>query len=106
MERDSRRVTLSHPVEAHGETLTELVIQEPTARDFESMDRGKGQIQQVHHLLASCAKVPYSTILSLRVRDYQAAMGALAELGFQEAAEPLTESSDEFPETGLTPSES
>jgi len=84
VERRSTKVTLEQPVEANGETISELTIFEPAARECEAMDRGKGEIQKANHLLAACARVPYSTILLLSARDYQSAMEALGELGFSQ----------------------
>ena len=94
MERRSIKVSLASPIRAHDEDVTELVIQEPRALEFEAMDRGKGELQKVNHLLAACAKVPYSSILTLCSRDYQAAMEALGKLGFQEASPLPSESSE------------
>jgi len=94
MERKSVKVALEQPVEAHGVEVSELTIQEPSAREFEAMDRGKGEIQKTNYLLAACSKVPYSTILNLSAHDYQAALAALGELGFQEASPPSDESSE------------
>lgn len=91
MERQSKKITLVEPVEAHGQQVHELEIHEPAAREFEAMDRGSGRIQQAHHLLAACARIPYSSILSLCAKDYQAAMEALGELGFSQAPEPQSE---------------
>src|SRR3990167_8913548 len=105
MERRSVKVTLEQPVDAHGVEVSELTIYEPAARECEAMDRGKGEVQKANHLLAACAKIPYSTVLSLGSRDYQAAMGGLGELGFQEGSPSLSESSEESIETGPTLSE-
>lgn len=94
MERKSTELVLEQPVEAHGGTISKLTISEPSAREFEAMDRGKGEIQKTNHLLAACAKVPYSTILNLSARDYQAALGALGELGFTQASETSSDSEE------------
>jgi len=105
VERRSVKVKLEQPIEANGTEIAELTIIKPAGREFEAMDRGKGEVQRTNHLLAACAKVPYSTILNLSPEDYEAAMGALGGLGFPEASQPSSESSEEFLETGPTRSE-
>ena len=88
MERRSIKVLLSEPIRAHDADVAELVVYEPRALDFEAMDRGKGEFQKKNHLLAACCKVPYSSIVTLCMRDYHAAMEALAALDFMEAPQP------------------
>jgi hypothetical protein len=79
---ETRRVPLSRAIQAHDQKVSELVIYEPTAKELQALERGKGEIARVNHLLAECARIPYSSVLLLRARDWQACMEALAEMGF------------------------
>lgn len=87
-------VKLAVPIEAHGETLTELVLREPTGKDirvngmpfrFHAED---GSIitdaAAVHRYIAALAAVPPSTVDRLAPSDWSAAMAAV--LGFFGAA--------------------
>ena len=105
-EEKSITIQLMEVLEAHGRELTELVVHAPRARDFEHMDAGgTGEIKRTNHLLASCAKIPYSSVLQLGSRDYQAALEALASLGFTASPTPSEESDEESPATGSGRSE-
>jgi hypothetical protein len=81
-ELEKRTVQLSRPIPAHDQIHHVLVIHEPTAKELQALERGKGEIARVNHLLAECARIPYSSVLLLRARDWQACMEALAEMGF------------------------
>lgn len=91
-------VRLAVPIEAHGETLTELVLREPTGKDirisgmpfrFHAED---GTIvtdtASVHRYIASLAAVPPSTVDRLAPGDWSAAMAVV--LGFFGAAAPTS----------------
>lgn len=95
------RVTLKRAIEAHGKQVSELVIREPTAKELEAMQRGKGgEISQLNHLLAECAQIPYSSVLKLRAGDWRKALEALQSFDFLDADEPSEESSTPSPQTG------
>ena len=92
MERPSRTVTLQHPIQVDGEPCTELVIREPSPKDLQATDAGKGDVHKANLLLAACAGIPISSVYLLRMVDYQACTEALAELGFTSPSEPGDES--------------
>ncbi len=87
-------VKLAVPIEAHGETLSELTMREPVGKDiringmpfrFHAED---GSIitdaAAVHRYIAALAAVPPSTVDRLAPSDWSAAMAAV--LGFFGAA--------------------
>lgn len=99
-------VTLGDPIQAHGEQITTLVIHKPKPKDFEAMDEGKGETAKANRLLASCARIPYSSVLTMELEDYEACMDALGGLaGFLEPLGSLEESSSPSPETGTSSSD-
>ena len=84
------RIPLSTPIEAHGETLSEITLREPTGRDLRlcglpyriSMETGEATIDAsaMAKMISALAAVPPSTVDRLSAEDWQAAMGAV--LGF------------------------
>ncbi len=83
-------ITLKHPIEAHGDTLTTLSLSEPTLGvldDVEISVRGDGSVQfnlgDLHKLVANMASIPPSAAKKIRVSDMaeigKAVMGFLAE---------------------------
>ena len=107
MPDESKTIKLSQPITAHGEMLTQLVLREPTAKDIEATDKAAidAPTKKANHLLAAVAGIPYSSVLLLRLRDWNACMEALAEMGFFEEPSPPSESDAESHQTGLTESE-
>lgn len=78
-------ITLSRPIEAHGETLTTLTLREPTGADIIACGYpidAEGQLHAGHiaALAARCGGVPPSTLASLSARDVMAVTTAI--LGF------------------------
>lgn len=86
-------VKLTKPVQAHGETISELKIREPTGDDViaagypfifvVSANGGQGtemQTKNIQKLISRCAAVPDSTVSALSVRDFNEAMTVI--LGF------------------------
>ncbi|OFX01395.1 MAG: hypothetical protein A3E78_01940 [Alphaproteobacteria bacterium RIFCSPHIGHO2_12_FULL_63_12] len=104
MAEESKTITLSQPITAHGESITKLVLREPTAKDIEATDKAAtdAPTKKANMLLASVAGIPYSSVLLLRLRDWNACMEALAEMGFFEEPSPRSESEPESHQTGPT----
>ena len=83
-------VNLAAPVEAHGETLTELTLREPTGKDIRSFgmpfrigaEDGSIVIDSaaMHRYIAGLAGLPPSAVDRMTPTDWQAAMAAV--LGF------------------------
>lgn len=79
---ESITVKLRRPIQAHGKTVTELVVKEPSPRDLQAMDRVQGEVSKINALLAEVCQVPISSIYQLRMRDYEPLIDALYKLGF------------------------
>ncbi|MBR0677948.1 phage tail assembly protein [Roseomonas alkaliterrae] len=89
------RIPLSTPIEAHGETLSEITLREPTGRDLRlcglpyriAMETGEATIDApaMAKMIAALAAIPPSAVDRLSAEDWQAAMGAV--LGFFGKAE-------------------
>jgi hypothetical protein len=86
----SVRVPLATPIEAHGETLHEITLREPTGRDLRTcglpyrigMETGEATIDApaMAKMIGALAALPPSAVDRLSAEDWQAAMGAV--LGF------------------------
>lgn len=70
------RITLKHPIEAHGEKVTELTLKEPTLGvldDIEVVVNGSGgarlNLGDLHKLVAGMAGIPPSAAKQIRVSD-------------------------------------
>lgn len=67
-------IKLSHPVEAFGEQVSELVIKKrPKAKDLRAMDSEKGEVGKTAALMAQLTGVPSSTIDQLDAADFMKA---------------------------------
>jgi hypothetical protein len=83
-------VTLAKPIEAHGETLSQLTMREPTGKDIRingmpfRFHADDGTIvtdaASVHRYIAALAAVPPSAVDRLAPIDWASAMSAV--LGF------------------------
>lgn len=100
---DKITVTLSKPVEAHGETVKKLAFREATGGDIAAHGypftiAADGALQPnagvLTALMAALADVPPSTIKALTAGDWNACMGAVLPgfLGEAEAAPSMTAS--------------
>ncbi|MBN9430814.1 MAG: phage tail assembly protein [Bosea sp.] len=80
---DKARVSLSRPIEAHGEPLTELVFREPTGGDIarcgnpviwnpatQSIDDVRFDEAKMNKMIATLAGVPLSTVEKLPAHDW------------------------------------
>ena len=89
-------VTLSKPIEAHGETLTELTLREPSGKDIRTFgmpyrvgaEDGSVIIDAaaMHRYIAGLAAVPPSAVDKMSPLDWTAVMAAV--LGFFGLAAP------------------
>ena len=104
MPENTIEVELDTPIQAHGETVTKLILHEPAVDEFEAMDRGTGELNKAHHLIAACAKIPYSSLRMLSGSDYRRVMDAFIASGFTVGGSSPSESGEESPRTGPTPS--
>ena len=82
------RIPLLRPVEAHGETLRELALREPTGKDMRLMGlpftiTAAGQVQPdgaaIHRAIVLLAGIPPSTVDRLSAPDFMAATGAVLD---------------------------
>lgn len=87
---DTVKVTLRHPIEAHGQTVKILELKEPTLGvldDVEISVKGDGSVRlnlgDLHKLVANMADIPPSAAKAIRVSDMgtigKAVMGFLSE---------------------------
>lgn len=73
------KITLTTPIQAHGETLTELALNVPIrAKALRRMDEAKGDFGKACALIEHCAAIPASSVDELDARDLQRASEALA----------------------------
>lgn len=78
---DSITVPLSKPIEAHGETITEITLRAPTIGDMEDLGIGAAGIKSFKELVAVVAElgaVPPSSVRKLEMRDVAPLNEALA----------------------------
>jgi hypothetical protein len=87
---DVVKVPLKHPIEAHGEKVSELELKEPTLGvldDVEITVKGDGSVAlnlgDLHKLVANMADIPPTAAKQIRVSDMgeiaKAVMGFLSE---------------------------
>lgn len=83
MHENSATVFLARPVSAHAERFDRFEIKRPTAGQYiDARAASSGDEAQIDsRLLAATADVPYSTIRTLDLRDYQKCLEALTILG-------------------------
>ncbi len=67
---------------AQKKEFDQLRLKEPDGKQMEMLDRGKGRQQGYNHMLSSVAAVPYSTIISIKARDYLKIGEAMTRMGF------------------------
>ncbi len=75
------KVTLKHPIESEGATLTEITCRRPTARQLRGLPVGALQnVGQLYPVLAACCNIPECDLDRLDIEDF----GALLEgaMGF------------------------
>lgn len=94
------KITLSRPIEAHGETLAELELREPTGEDimecgmpFEFVDGKKGTRRHIDTrsmgaYISALASIPPSSVAKLHPSDFIALSGAVVGFFQQPAALP------------------
>jgi hypothetical protein len=76
-------VRLSHPIQAHGETVTSLTIRPPTIEEMEALDTIRNlDTTKFIKLLVLLAGIPRSSVLQLRPRDFNACANRLASAFF------------------------
>lgn len=71
--RGTLRTKLRHPIQAHGDELTELTLRRPTAGDMRQCD-GLGDIAMTLRMISLCAGIPPSSVDMIDGAD-------LAEIG-------------------------
>lgn len=84
-------LSLSRPIQAHGETVTELTFREPTAKDiiaagFPFSVKTSGEtatrefnMDSVAELISDLAAIPRPSVAQLSVLDFTRAMGAVLD---------------------------
>lgn len=74
-------ITLTHPIQAHGQTCTELTLPERiTLGHMMMMDGQAGPVGQVIGLIAGACKIPLSSAKEIDARDLEAIQDALLPL--------------------------
>lgn len=69
-EDGKERIPLDYPIEAHGETVSELRLRKPTMGDFKATDGAAGDVEATIRLTATIASVPPSSIEAMDPRDF------------------------------------
>lgn len=67
MQEQPKIITLSQPISAHGETLTELSFRPPTGRDFR--EAGRTDEMWDFRLMGALCAIPPSVIDDMPMRD-------------------------------------
>lgn len=89
-ERETRTVSLSRPIQAHGNTVHELTLKEPTLGDLEGVepfhiragDGGTTLIPRVGEfpaVISRLANIPLSSAKSISVADLMSIGGVIAD---------------------------
>lgn len=75
----SNTITLQFPIESEGQTLEEIPLRRPKARDLKKMETGKGgEIAKSIDLIANLAEIPSSAVEELDAADFQAVSEVVA----------------------------
>ena len=68
----SETIKLNYPIESEGNTVTEITLRRPKARDLKKMERGSGgDIAKSIEFIADLAELPPSAIEELDGEDFQ-----------------------------------
>jgi len=80
----AKKVTLKHPIEAHGKMISELELGEPDLGcldDVEIAVNGSGQVKlnlgDIHKIVASMADIPPSSAKKIKLSDCLAMVGEI-----------------------------
>lgn len=68
----SQTVKLKHPIEAHGEEVSELTFRRLTMGDLIRLDSAKGEMAKVAKLIELCAAIPPSSVAKIDAEDIAA----------------------------------
>lgn len=74
------KITLSAPIQAHGETVTELTLRDPTVRDLKEFRIGDSTVGNFIPLIAAIAGIPGSSVEQMRPSDLFAVIEAIGPL--------------------------
>lgn len=74
MSEDVKKLTLVTPVKFGSETITELTIKKPRAKEMRVMPAGKPTMDDMLNLLGKCAAQPTPVIDALEIEDMTAAI--------------------------------
>ena len=107
MTGDTVTVSLSHPIEEDGKTVSSLTLRRPLVRDLIASERQPGDIAQEAYLLSACSGLPFEAIGRMDAADYRRIV-AEAELGFFSVSAGTQDPSGapELPEASGAPSSS
>jgi len=67
---DPVTVVLSHPVQAHGAEVTEIVLAAPTAKVFRVLDESKGNVDSIFRMISAMAGIPVSSVEAMAPEDF------------------------------------
>lgn len=72
-------VTLTHPIEAHGETLAVLTLRRPRVKDLRAMDEAKGDVGRAAALIGALAGLTPREVDQLDAEDFARLGQAVAD---------------------------
>lgn len=82
-----KTVALSHPIQAHGEWVTELSVPERiTLGHLMAMDGAQGEMAKIAGLISGVCSIPLSSAQMLDLEDLEAVMAELGPLSRSGAA--------------------
>ena len=78
---DSITVPLKKPIQAHGETITEVTLRAPTLGDMEELGIGAAGIKNFKEFVAAVSRlgdIPPTSVRSILLSDFKALNDAIA----------------------------
>ncbi len=81
MTEDQITVTLTHPIEIDGKTVSSLTLRRPLVKDLIAAERQPGYVGQDAALLAQCAGINFADVGKIDAGDYRRIIGE-SDLGF------------------------
>ena len=72
MSGDTISVSLDHPIDVDGRTVSSLTLRRPLVKDLIAAERQPGDIAQEAALLAECSGLPFEAVGRLDASDYRA----------------------------------
>ena len=72
---ETKTIKLTKPIQAHGETIDEMVVKRPTGKDLfdlDAMDTTKPSFKDMVRVVQVCQKIPLSSVKEMDGGDVMA----------------------------------